>query len=1278
MTNIVFSSALQAPIALSNPAGSLALASDPSLIIAQANPIPNQCAVALVGAAVRLALAMSTQAAALTVAGVTPGVVSGIVTPRSSASGVLSYAGVAPTLGVVSNSVLTHPRSIAVLYGGNQGYGCDATTTPPYQNWLTAAVGSAAYNFIQNVGAYDGAMLAGINEGTAGDWDSSHQRNRENLTLALGKSGSLTYSVKLNNNRKTLCWYYHVMNEAQQSATGTGYDRRNQQILNMNGWVYTLAGGAGSLINSPAGGGLVLSNYSIAWPGAIGPTAQGASVVGSVYGSTRSSPTGAQGVARMNGNYAVIKIMMAFFKGDTSFVFNNEMGSQSCAGPLLDNAFYGLDGAGNITNASLNGVTIANGTAPAYPTLNTPQEVLARGVWSFFDQIKTMIASFGNPGMSVIPAANMGQYCNKSEFGTACLTGGLANMMVMGFIEAAIGASFSPEWRIHPSAPTGNYALQLKDNLYLLQDFLIDHPQTPRRPVLAVILPPLTGTSTCQFPVLTGGAYALQTVNSGDALEFQIWRYAFALAMLCGADIGPSTHNYDYALLRYMAELGDDGLTLTNVPKGWMGQMAGPRPTSPTWNQGPMGVWSQTYTGGYQNLGAISVWNPRGNGVQTVTLPGTYQALNCPSQAPTINNGGNFTSVTLQDGDGWLGRGPISTFPDYTWSTIVAGSLKSAANGFAVPVVFNSGTVRAPKTYNGGPIFVIEQPGPVDVYNERPLGTSGVMTMTAATFTSFNAVPGTHYTALPTAQLSWADGEEGWKKFTINVTAIPQGFGLIGITLGGSAYHSTLWIYLKGTGRAPNAKFVVTSNGANAFGNTQGAGTLASPWQSVNYASQQMSAAGVTGPLYLINNGPHKECGPVTAPGSGQAVSIKPTCNQTNAMPFIIMPDPSNTSTVVIDNGLDSGGFSAAPAFNFQNSSGSGLWICGLHMSRSPLFWGSDEGTNNNWSDCVVWQCEIDSCLIDGKAGYSNAHCLRFDYTVRLIVQDCFIHKAFTTEAGTSNSYFPSVPAGFQACAGGFRSKFIRISHCKFQNGQYGVIVKEASDTNASDHPPDITHCIGSQMQNNAGAGGNLVGYPVQGLGWKNGLVRYNVYDGSTDLTTSQLFVYGGDIGSGQCDHLDVYQNTIITGSKGGGGIIALRCATNIRIFNNIDQGDTALNGTIKLNSPTTGLKTQLEISNWNMLVNCVAQFVTDYSSNSTYYNGVPAFRAAPIGAFLAAQNELNSIVTTTVPTYNNASLGDYRYHNTLGHSGRAMGIGDEYAGIVYNFLNSDLPLVNP
>ena len=98
MANIVFSPALQAPITLSNPTGSLILASDPGGSVHQANPIPGQYALSLVGAAVRLALSMTTNTSALSLISVAPSVIQRGVTPQTPNVGVVTTNGIAPVI----------------------------------------------------------------------------------------------------------------------------------------------------------------------------------------------------------------------------------------------------------------------------------------------------------------------------------------------------------------------------------------------------------------------------------------------------------------------------------------------------------------------------------------------------------------------------------------------------------------------------------------------------------------------------------------------------------------------------------------------------------------------------------------------------------------------------------------------------------------------------------------------------------------------------------------------------------------------------------------------------------------------------------------------------------------------------------------------------------------------------------------------------------------------------------------------------------------------------
>jgi hypothetical protein len=57
------------------------------------------------------------------------------------------------------------------------------------------------------------------------------------------------------------------------------------------------------------------------------------------------------------------------------------------------------------------------------------------------------------------------------------------------------------------------------------------------------------------------------------------------------------------------------------------------------------GVWRRDFANG------IALVNPKGNGVQTVTLETTYKHLS-GTQAPSVNNGQSVTTVTLNDRDG--------------------------------------------------------------------------------------------------------------------------------------------------------------------------------------------------------------------------------------------------------------------------------------------------------------------------------------------------------------------------------------------------------------------------------------------------------------------------------------------------------------------------------------------------------------------------------------------------------------------------------------------------
>lgn len=98
MTNIVYSPALQAPIALAPPAAQVALVGQGPGGGAQAAVTPNSGAVQLAPTAPLMGSGMAVPPAAVTVAGAVASAIAGVVTPRQPASAAMALGGAAPVL----------------------------------------------------------------------------------------------------------------------------------------------------------------------------------------------------------------------------------------------------------------------------------------------------------------------------------------------------------------------------------------------------------------------------------------------------------------------------------------------------------------------------------------------------------------------------------------------------------------------------------------------------------------------------------------------------------------------------------------------------------------------------------------------------------------------------------------------------------------------------------------------------------------------------------------------------------------------------------------------------------------------------------------------------------------------------------------------------------------------------------------------------------------------------------------------------------------------------
>lgn len=534
---------------------------------------------------------------------------------------------------------LTFPRIGIVGNGGDQSYGSNSTTGFPA--WTTASAGSAAYNFVQQVGSYDLAILSGVFEG----WDTGGKRDRENLTQALLKNA--VYPISISQTRPCIPFYYGIMNSGV--ATGSPYQQFMTLVQNNNWWLYTSTGGIGTVTGGTAGGGLV--NYSVAWPNSIGSAGVGASICGSNYGTTSTgSPTGPQGTARTFGNYTALKLLIRNSAGiDSRFSFNPQMASPSCGGIFLDNCFLALDGDGSVTNSSLDGITIAPGsqTGGGYPNPDTPQPVMARGNYNFFNQLNLMAATYGSPTSQFYNFANFGQYANVYQFGNTITGTGLDNTLNGGLMENVFGAGAS-SWEWFQTAgvnPSG--WLSVLTNYYAGLDFCV--APSWWNPLTMGFFRPLVGMGT-RLPATDGSLTAswgvngvLTTINTNTTLEYQCMRYALCTTLMGDGVFMPGVNGYDWSKVRWYDEYGDDSLTQVNVKRGYLGLPISSRPTTPAYAVGPLGVWERNF-----QFGKAFV-NPRGNGVQTITVSGTALA---GTQQPTINTGSHVTSITLQDGDG--------------------------------------------------------------------------------------------------------------------------------------------------------------------------------------------------------------------------------------------------------------------------------------------------------------------------------------------------------------------------------------------------------------------------------------------------------------------------------------------------------------------------------------------------------------------------------------------------------------------------------------------------
>jgi len=220
-----------------------------------------------------------------------------------------------------------------------------------------------------------------------------------------------------------------------------------------------------------------------------------------------------------------------------------------------------------------------------------------------------------------VQLANMGLDSTSLDSGVDFAP--LKGVMSGGMDEAAIGANWSYEsW-------AGAARMQL------VYRYTWDNTGGPQYL--------LFGHSHLQTNGVDASAYDSNGNVTAYSPTWQGMRYGIAACLMGNGYYTPTgTSGYSSDTFLWFDEFDNAGAGV-----GYLGQAIDPWQTGP-WSNG---VWKREYQNG------IVLWNPKGNGQQTVSLEGLGNLKHIQgSQDPTINNGAIVTnsSVTLNDRDGLI------------------------------------------------------------------------------------------------------------------------------------------------------------------------------------------------------------------------------------------------------------------------------------------------------------------------------------------------------------------------------------------------------------------------------------------------------------------------------------------------------------------------------------------------------------------------------------------------------------------------------------------------
>ena len=234
---------------------------------------------------------------------------------------------------------------------------------------------------------------------------------------------------------------------------------------------------------------------------------------------------------------------------------------------------------------------------------------------------KTFFTEMSSIWPNGVQLANMG--LSSTGYGTGAAFAPLSGAMSGGMDEAAVGASWSYETWSGPATMQYVYKYT-SDNTGGPQYLLFGHSHLQANGVDAVTYDS-NGAATSYSP------------------NWQGMRHGLAACLMGNGYYTPTgTSGYSDATFLWFDEFDNAGAGV-----GYLGQAINPWQTGP-WSHG---VWKREYQNG------IVLWNPKGNGTQTVSLSGLGNLKHITgTQDTTVNNGASVTNgtVTLNDRDGLI------------------------------------------------------------------------------------------------------------------------------------------------------------------------------------------------------------------------------------------------------------------------------------------------------------------------------------------------------------------------------------------------------------------------------------------------------------------------------------------------------------------------------------------------------------------------------------------------------------------------------------------------